>query len=133
MTTHNPMESQTKSNKKIFSRTDFFLSPPSWPLTSKLHYWGTLSYTTLPRKLQRYSKGLVAGDKILTWCLFQSKGQWVSKADCLVLIWTKNWTKLFFDFCPKDLKSVKKNNVYCIKLSFKKCKVQPECFATHTI
>ena len=79
----NPMESQQTSNQKIFSRTDFW-SPPSWPLTSKLHYWGTLSYTTLPRKLQRCSKGLVAGDKILTWCLVQSKSD---TALCLIRIY----------------------------------------------
>ena len=29
------------------------------------------------------------------------------KQNFLVLIWTKNRTKLFFDFCPKDLKWVK--------------------------
>ena len=29
-----------------------------------------------------------------------SKGQLISKANFLVLIWTKNQTKLFFDFCP---------------------------------
>ena len=29
------------------------------------------------------------------------------KANILVLVWTKNWTKLFFDFCPKNLKWVK--------------------------
>ena len=32
------------------------------------------------------------------------KGQLFSKANFLVLIWTQKWTKLFFDFCPKDLK-----------------------------
>ena len=29
-----------------------------------------------------------------------AKGQLISKANSLVLIWTKNPTKLFFDFCP---------------------------------
>ena len=32
------------------------------------------------------------------------KGQLISKANFLVLIWTKKQTKLFFDYCPKDLK-----------------------------
>ena len=32
------------------------------------------------------------------------KGQWISEVNFLVLIWTKKLTKLFFDFCPKDLK-----------------------------
>ena len=35
------------------------------------------------------------------------KGQIISKANFLVLIGTKKHTKLFFDFCPKDLKWVK--------------------------
>ena len=29
-----------------------------------------------------------------------SKGHLISKANFLVLIWTKKWMKLFFDFCP---------------------------------
>ena len=33
----------------------------------------------------------------LSWA---AKGQIISKANFLVLIWTKNRTKLFFDFCP---------------------------------
>ena len=32
------------------------------------------------------------------------KGQWISEAIFLVLIWTKKLTKLFFDFRHKDLK-----------------------------
>ena len=35
------------------------------------------------------------------------KGQLISKSNFLVLICTKNQTKFFFDFCPKDLKWVK--------------------------
>ena len=34
------------------------------------------------------------------WSWFISKGQLIPKANSLVLIWTKNRTKLFFDFCP---------------------------------
>ena len=29
-----------------------------------------------------------------------TKGQLISKANFLVLIWANNLTKLFFDFCP---------------------------------
>ena len=44
------------------------------------------------------------------WAIIQiliTKGQLISKANFLVLIWAKNGMKLFFDFCPKDLKWVK--------------------------
>ena len=33
-------------------------------------------------------------------CSNGAKGQLISKANLLVLIWTKNPTKLFLDFCP---------------------------------
>ena len=33
-------------------------------------------------------------------CSVDVKGQIISKANFLVLIWTKKWTKLFVDFCP---------------------------------
>jgi hypothetical protein len=36
-----------------------------------------------------------------------SKGQLISKVNFLILIGTKNQTKLIFDYCPKDLKWVK--------------------------
>ena len=36
-----------------------------------------------------------------------TKGQIISKSNFLVLIWTKNRTKLFFDFFPEDWKWVK--------------------------
>ena len=35
-----------------------------------------------------------------------TEGQMISKANFLVLIWTKNQTELFFDFCPSILKEV---------------------------
>ena len=38
---------------------------------------------------------------------FLVKGQLISKANFLVFTLTKKQTKLFFDFCPKDLKWVK--------------------------
>ena len=49
--------------------------------------------------------------------LAAAKGQLISKANFLVLIRTKKRTKLFFDFCPKDLKQVKSKNkcVYYVK------------------
>ena len=34
----------------------------------------------------------------------ETKGQLISKANFLVLIWTKKWLKLFFDFYPKNVK-----------------------------
>ena len=43
------------------------------------------------------------------------KGPLISKANFLVLIWTQKWTKLFFDFCPKDLKYVKWKKCYYVK------------------
>ena len=36
--------------------------------------------------------------------LRSGKGQLFSKANFFVLIWTKKRTKLFFEFCPNDLK-----------------------------
>ena len=41
---------------------------------------------------------------LCTFVEFISKGQLISKSNFLVLIWTKKWTKLFFDFCLKDQK-----------------------------
>ena len=41
---------------------------------------------------------------LCVWENWFYKGQLISKSNFLVLIWTKNRTKLLFDFCPKDLK-----------------------------
>ena len=40
------------------------------------------------------------------------KGQLISKANFEVFIWTKNWTKIFFYFCPSSLKWIKSKNKY---------------------
>ena len=38
---------------------------------------------------------------LTTLCIHWVKGQLISKANFLALIWTKKRTKLFFDFCPR--------------------------------
>ena len=55
----------------------------------------------------------------VTLCV-PGKGQQISEANFLVLIWTKKRTKLFFDFCPKDLKWVKSKSkcTYCVKYPY---------------
>ena len=44
---------------------------------------------------------------LIVQTIHATKGQLISKTIFLVLIWTKNQMKLFFDYCPKGLKWVK--------------------------
>ena len=51
--------------------------------------------------------------------LVSMKGQSISETDFVVIIWTKKWTKLFFDFCPNTEVKVKCICKVYIDLEFK--------------